>query len=69
MLRHEHPAQFEVGGPKSEALTESQVRTAKERFDKLGANKEFRHIGTRYAKTDTSFAAALYLMAAILAFR
>jgi transposase len=25
--------------------------------------KEFRHIATRYAKTDTSFAAALYLVA------
>jgi transposase len=31
--------------------------------------KEFRHIATRYAKTDTSFAAALYLVAAILALR
>ena len=31
--------------------------------------KEFRHIATRYAKTDTSFAAALYLAAAIIALR
>jgi transposase len=31
--------------------------------------KEFRHIATRYAKTDTSSAAALYLAAAIIAFR
>jgi hypothetical protein len=30
--------------------------------------KEF-HIATRYAKTDTSFAAALYLAAAIIALR
>ena len=35
-------------------------------FQKL---KEFRHIATRYAKTDTSFAAALYLAAAIIALR
>jgi transposase len=33
-------------------------------FQKL---KEFRHIATRYAKTDTSFAAALYLAATIIA--
>jgi transposase len=31
--------------------------------------KEFRHIATRYAKTDTSFATALYLAAAIPALR
>jgi transposase len=31
--------------------------------------KEFRRIATRYDKTDTSFAAALYLVAAILALR
>jgi transposase len=35
----------------------------------LPATQEFRHIATRYAKTDTSFAAALYLAAAILALR
>ena len=31
--------------------------------------KEFRRIGTRYDKTDTSFAAALHLVAAFLALR
>jgi transposase len=31
--------------------------------------KEFHHIATRYDKTDTSLAAALYLVAAILALR
>jgi transposase len=31
--------------------------------------KEFRRIATRYDKTDTSFAAALYLVAAFLALR
>ena len=31
--------------------------------------KEFRRIATRYDKTDTSFAAALYLVAAFLAMR
>jgi transposase len=31
--------------------------------------KEFRHIAIRYAKTDTSFAAALYLVATLLALR
>ena len=31
--------------------------------------KEFRRIATRYDKTDTSFAAALHLVAALLALR
>lgn len=31
--------------------------------------KEFRRIATRYDKTDTSFAAAIYLVAALLALR
>jgi transposase len=31
--------------------------------------KEFRHIATRYDKTDTSFAAAIYLAAVVLALR
>ena len=31
--------------------------------------KEFRHIATRYDKTDTSYAAAIYLVAAFLALK
>jgi transposase len=31
--------------------------------------REFRRIATRYDKTDASFAAAIYLVGALLAFR